>query len=211
MAYKNYSLGGLFLFIVKDINNPPVIDAGTGKLVRPKQIIKFSDATASDPEGSMLTYLWEAINPDINLVRLNINQLNNGGFYVFGLDTGNVDVTFKLTVFDGISTSSDIVIYTVTNNPPNADAGSDRTASKGSFIGLGGTNNFDPDGDNLLFSWSQVSGPSIPILRSNHPYPIIKIPDDYSASDVIFRLTVSDDLGGVATDDISIVIAEKTL
>lgn len=193
---------------VKDINKPPVIDAGTGKSVRPKQIIKFTDATAFDPEGNMLSYLWEAINPDINLVRLNINQLNNGGFYVFGTDIGNVDITFKLTVSDEISTSSDTVTYTVTNNSPNADAGTDRTASKGSFIGLGGTNNFDPDGDNISFSWSQISGLSIPILRSNHPYPIIQIPVDYPDSEAVFRLTVSDDLGRIATDDISVFVSD---
>ena len=191
---------------VKDINRSPLVDAGTGKIVRPKQVIKFTDATASDPEGDPLSYLWEAINPTVNLVRLNINQLNSAGFYVFGA-AGNVNVTFKLTVSDGISNSSDTVTYTVTNNPPNADAGSDRTSSKGKFVGLGGTNNFDSDGDSISYSWSQVSGPSIPILRSNHPYPIIKIPDDYSTSEAVFRLTVSDGLGGIATDDISVFVS----
>ena len=66
-----------------------------------------------------------------------------------------------LTVSDGWdSIASDIVIVTVTNGVPNANAGAYQSRSKDAPVTPDGSASMDPDGDPLSYRWRQVTGPS---------------------------------------------------
>lgn len=193
---------------VQSINRPPVINAGSDKMVRSKRVIRFTDATAVDPDGDSLTYQWTVVNPPIMVLRINPSSLNSGGFFIPTFDQGLINVTFRLTVSDGNSSVADDVIYTVKNSKPTSDAGLDRSVSRFSYVQIGGTNNTDPDGDTLRFSWSQIKGPTVTLYNSNTQNPIFKAPATLTTpgNEIIFRLKVDDSFGGTATDDVSVFV-----
>lgn len=193
---------------VQNINRPPVINAGSDKTVRPRQVIRFTDATAVDPDGDILSYKWTIISSPIMVLRINPQSLNTGGLYVVSYDQGLSEVTFRLTVSDGTFTVSDDVVYTVRNYRPTSDAGADRNVIRTSFVRIGGINNTDPDGDTLRFSWTQIKGPRVTLSNPNIQYPIFRAPSTLTTpgNEIIFRLKVDDGFGSSSTDDISIFV-----
>ena len=51
------------------------------------------------------------------------------------------------------------------NNRPVADAGPDRFYTRfGQKIGLDGRGSFDPDGDSITYSWTQIAGPTVELF-----------------------------------------------
>lgn len=193
---------------VQNVNKPPLINAGTDKTVRPKQVVRFSDATAVDPDGDPLTYLWTLLESPIKVIKINPTTLNTAGLYTLGTDLGLVNVKFRLTVSDGNLSSIDDVVYTVKNFPPTADAGPDRFVRRDSYVRIGSANSTDPDGDALRYSWTQVSGPSVILSGSSTQYPIFKAPSTLTTqgNQLIFRLKVDDSLGGTAIDDVAVFV-----
>ncbi|MBI3417100.1 MAG: hypothetical protein HY043_17550, partial [Verrucomicrobia bacterium] len=80
------------------------------------------------------------------------------------------------------------------NRPPVAHAGGSRTFSLGApqSIPLDGTGSYDPDGDALLFAWSQVAGPSVKLDNANSATPSFIIAPPIANTLLRFRLIVSD-------------------
>jgi hypothetical protein len=91
------------------------------------------------------------------------------------------------------------------NIPPTASAGADQTIQlpTNSTI-LNGTGSLDTDGSIVSYAWSKVSGPSASTIAS--PTSAITNVTGMAAGVYVFRLTVTDDDGSSATDDISITV-----
>ncbi len=112
--------------------------------------------------------------------------------------TSNVDLAFRLSVSDGEFSSSDDVIVTViatnpTNTIPVADAGIGQTVNEGAFVVLNGSTSYDPDGDTLSYSWSQISGPTVVLSDATASLPDFTAPTGLTANEtLVFELTVSD-------------------
>lgn len=199
----------LFTVKEKQENHPPIINAGSTKIVRPKQLVRFDDATALDEDNDNLTYEWTLPEvPLVPLLRINPTQLNKAGFYVHPMDKGLVDLKFRLTVSDGVHTVSSDVVYGVKNFPPQINAGPDRYVRKDTLVLIGSSQNLDPDGDVLKFSWAQVGGPPVTILTSNTQYLVFKTPPVLAVpgNEIVFRLKVEDGFGGISFDDVSVFV-----
>lgn len=193
----------LFSVLEKPKNQSPIVNAGLDKTVRPKQVVRFEDASAFDPDNEVLTYEWEVIEPQIKVVRISPWRLNKGGFYAYGTDKGLVDIKFKLTVSDGTNTVSDEVVYTVKNHAPIADTGPLKKVRRNTLIHIGSLKSIDPDGDPIKFTWTQINGPKVELSDLNLQFPSFVTPNELTTQgqEIIFRLTVEDDYGGSATDD----------
>jgi hypothetical protein len=76
---------------------------------------------------------------------------------------------FQLVASDGhLSSPPDevwVIVNTLTNRVPTADAGEDQAVTEGDTVGLNGSGSFDPDGDALSYAWSQVDGPESVLLE----------------------------------------------
>lgn len=94
----------------------------------------------------------------------------------------------------------------LTNNTvPVAIAGPDISAVP-TLITLNGTHSFDPDGQALTFSWSQIPAPTVTLLNANTPTPSFQtaLPGAYN-----FRLDVSDGLA-TSSDFVTVNILNVT-
>ena len=97
-----------------------------------------------------------------------------------------------------------------TNVLPVANAGSDRTvtvASGGNLkVLLNSTLSKDSDGWLTSYAWTRVSGPTTPSLTARSLGQVYA--NNLSIGAYVFRATVTDNKGGVDTDDINIYVTK---
>ncbi len=81
------------------------------------------------------------------------------------------------------------------NDPPVADAGPDQIGASAGTITLDGSASYDPDGDPITYSWSQIGGAAVALSGANAAKATFTAGEGQSYS---FRLTVKDDRGAQA-------------
>lgn len=94
------------------------------------------------------------------------------------------------------------------NELPSADAGADLAATTGGALTLKGSA-ADPDGVIISYAWSQVSGPSTAVFANAGT--LSPTTANLLVGTYVFRLTVMDDSGATASDDISVTVAQPVL
>ena len=96
------------------------------------------------------------------------------------------------------------------NHNPSANAGQDRTVYEGTNdVTLKGTGR-DSDGDKLSYLWEQIAGDPIIILSdANTAKPKFDAPEVSEDKVFTFGLTVSDDSGAQAKDNVRIIVKNK--
>lgn len=178
---------------VTNINNPPVADAGSDQTVAEGSGVILNGANSYDPDAESLLYSW--VQTGGPLVSLIASDSATPKFFAPSVGIAGATLTFKLTVSDGIDSSSDSVDIVVenVNHPPLADAGPDQTKDEGTLVTLDGTASSDPDGDVISYSWIQISGPTVTLSDPNSATPGFTAPlVGAGGATLVFRLTVSD-------------------
>lgn len=188
--------------VVSSSNQPPVVNSGGNKtIVLPTNTVSLT-ATASDPDGSIATYLWSLDSgpSSVPLTGTNTPTLNASsmvaGVYVF-----------RITVTDNNgATATAVAVVTVqagANVNPVANAGPDVTLFlPTNTVNITGTGT-DADGTIASYSWTQISGPSVTV--SNNTNPTVTL-SNMVAGVYAFRLTVTDNLGAISIDDVLVTV-----
>lgn len=91
----------------------------------------------------------------------------------------------------------------VPNKPPTASAGSDKSITLPTTITSVQGSGADPDGTIAGYSWTKISGPAASISNQFTVNPTFTLS---SAGQYIFRLSVTDNKGLSASDDITITL-----
>jgi len=146
---------------VAAVNQAPVVDAGTDQSITLGATANVT-ATATDPDGDALTYAWTVQSrPAGSTAALSATTTpavsitpDVAGAYVL-----------RVTVTDGRGGQAiDEVTITAAaagaNRAPVANAGFDLNGTETIPMTLDGRASFDPDGDDLTFSWSILSAPA---------------------------------------------------
>jgi hypothetical protein len=81
------------------------------------------------------------------------------------------------------------------NEPPLADAGSNRSVKGGTRVKLSGLKSRDPEGEALFYSWGQVRGSKVPLLDVNMPEASFLAPQVSEPRVYRFKLRVTDKKG----------------
>lgn len=89
----------------------------------------------------------------------------------------------------------DVNVNDEPNDPPIADAGTNKSVKAGSRVKLSGLKSRDPEGEALYYSWSQVRGSKVSLLDANNSEasflaPLVSEPRTYR-----FKLRVTDKKG----------------
>lgn len=189
--------------VVITVNQVPVVNAGTDVVLALPTNSTPLNGSATDPDagGSISTYNWSKLSGPSQFT------LSNNSIADPTLSNLVVGVyTFRLTATDNNGGSStDDVVITVNAEPgvPTANAGTDQTIHlPTNLIQLNGSGT-DEDGTIDTYSWSKLSGPAFTIDDVTLANPTLS---NLVAGVYTFRLTVTDDDGKTATDDVVITV-----
>jgi hypothetical protein len=96
---------------------------------------------------------------------------------------------------------------------PTADAGPDQTVNSGAPVTLDGSGSTDSDGSLVDYAWVQEDGPEVLLQTTPStqatPYFLAPAPDVEVT--LVFRLEVTDDEGGTATDMVTVTVDGRIL
>lgn len=178
---------------VKDLNHPPVADAGDDQTVQEGSPVTLDGQNSFDPDNDSLTYSWvQTSGPSVSLSDTT-DILPSFTAPLVG--PAGETLTFALTVSDEIASATDTVNVFVDNinHPPTAEAGADQTVNEGTLVMLDGTASNDPDGDTLTYTWTQISGPLVTLSNLHKPTPTFTAPVVSPGGVTLeFKLTVND-------------------
>jgi large repetitive protein len=196
----NYSTAPQVIVTVNAVNHAPTANAGQNQNVYAGSTVTLDGSGSTDPDGDSLTYSWIRVSGP---VQVTLSGASTATPTFVANTVGNY--LFNLTVNDGkVSSTTSSVTITVLrqNNPPVANAGSDVHAYVGDDVVLNASSSYDPDGDSITFTWTQVSGASVQIFNASTAQPFFTP----TTSGVFgFKVTVSD--GQVsASDNVTVTV-----
>lgn len=91
------------------------------------------------------------------------------------------------------------------NQPPSANAGPDQTVDAGSTVTLAGSGS-DVDGSIAAYQWERTSGTDVSLSNTDQATVSFMAPQADMTVTLTFRLTVTDNDGVTASDDVSVTI-----
>lgn len=189
---------------IQDVNSPPVADAGDDFSIKAGALASLDGSNSFDPDGTPLGELefeWTQVSgPGVALDPADPIHPT----FAVPLDIG-ATIRFTLTLGDGFEQSvpsagtdssvpDTVAVGIVDNAAPDTNAGPDQTRNEGAQVTLSASASSDPDGDALVFSWHQLSGPEVGISGSSAITPVFYAPTAPAGGlDLEFELTATDD------------------
>ncbi len=187
-------------------NQAPVANAGADRTITlPTNSASLNGSGSSDADGTIASYLWQQISGPSTST---LSSTTAASITVSNLVQGVYSYRLRVTDNGGL-TANDTVRVTVNaaaNQAPVANAGADRTIIlPTNSASLNGSGSSDADGTIASYLWQQISGPSTSTLSSTTAASITVsnlVQGVYS-----YRLTVTDNLGATATDQVTVTVA----
>ncbi len=93
-----------------------------------------------------------------------------------------------------------------------AEAGLGLMAQPGDEIELNGEGSSDPEGDVLLYTWTQTGGAPVELTDAETMYPRLYVPEDGSVGGTLrFSLVVNDGTSDSPPDTVEIVVPHQVI
>ncbi|MEM9114058.1 MAG: PKD domain-containing protein [Myxococcota bacterium] len=179
----------------------PRANAGVDRDVLEGVRVRLDGTASQDPDGVITSYGWAQTAGSV----VAIDELSPGLVSFITPFTAPDELVFHLTVTDDDMRldTDEVRIQVVANLPPLADAGEDQVVGPGDFVQLDGSSSLDPDGQIVAYRWAQVAGIPVELSDADAPTPSFTAPRNVGV--LSFSLTVTDDGGAEASDDVAIV------
>ncbi len=184
----------------------PIVNAGLQQSIFvPTSTITLT-ATASDPDGTIATILWEKKSGGT----VTLGTTDALVFNPTGLVQGSY--TFRVTVTDnqGATNFSEVIVNVLSaNQSPTANAGIDQQLTlPTNATTVFGTGN-DPDGSISTYLWSKVSGPATGNLSGTNTATLTL--SNLVQGTYIFGLTVTDNDSAIGYDEVIVAISPSAV
>jgi len=182
----------------------PLANAGKDTVVAVGTEAILSGKASSAPGTDSLSYLWKLlVSPEGSGYML--TDSTSMEIAVIPDLAGNY--RFSLVVSDGKDSSVADVVNVRGSLPPVAVAGSDTTVSVDeTYVRIDGSGSYDPDGDELSYSWVLVSAPaeSEKIIYEENSHEVILKSD--TEGEYLLELTVSDGTSPSDPDTVMVTV-----
>jgi hypothetical protein len=185
------------------INLPPVANAGADQVVlRGSSYVTLTGSASYDPEGLVISHQW--VQTAGTTVTLNGANTARSSFLVPSVSG---TLTFELTVKDNRGATASDSVNIIVNTAPTANAGPDQLVKIRAAVTLDGRGSTDSDGTIAGYAWTQVYGTPVTLTGANTATPSFVAPDTEAYPR--FRLTVTDNHGATAYDEVYITVTKS--
>ena len=191
---------------IRTSNSPPTANAGPDQTVTRNTVVTLDGGGSTDIDGDPLTYQWGFVSlPPASAATLSDPAAVRPTFVV---DLAGA-YTLRLVVSDGqASSQADVVIINTGNSPPVANAGPDRTVTRGATVLLDASGSSDVDGDPLTYFWEFVAVPAGSTAVLSNPTTVQPTFVADRRGDFVLRLTVRD--AQASSEDTVTISTENT-
>ena len=190
-------------------NQAPKADAGDNQKAEVNTEVKLDAADSSDQDGEIVSYKWEQTDgPEVDL------KDSDKQVAVFDVPESAADsnLVFKLTVTDDKADTAEddvtVEVAEIKNVPPKADAGDNQKAEVNTEVKLDAADSSDQDGEIVSYKWEQTDGPEVDLKDSDKQVAVFDVPESAADSNLVFKLTVTDDKADTAEDDVTIEVEQ---
>jgi hypothetical protein len=183
-------------------SSAPTVNAGADKTTTLPANTLTLPGSATDSDGTISGYLWTKVSGGA----ASITNTNTSTLTVAGLVAGTY--SFRLTATDnsGMKASDDvnvIVKSSITNSLPVAKAGNDRKITLPDNTVTFNGSGTDSDGTISNYTWTKVSGGTASLKNAS---TATMTASGLVAGIYVFRLTVTDNRGATAKDDVKLIV-----
>jgi hypothetical protein len=196
------SQADLVVITVRNVNKPPVANAGTDQSVNERATVTLDGSGSSDPDGNTLTYKWVA---PAGIPLSSISAANPT--FTAPEVSQDTQYTFSLAVNDRfVDSQADHVVITVrnVNKAPVANAGTDQSVNEGTTVSLDGSASSDPDGNPLTYQWTVAAG--ITLSSTSESKPTCFAPQVEKDSVLSFSLVVNDGIVNSSPSTVKVTV-----
>ena len=198
-------------YVTVQATGMPQADAGGDQTVDEGVWVTLDGEDSHDPNGGNLEYSWiQTDGPDVDLQDASDPQAHFWSPYVYDDEV----LQFALTVrnAEGNSGEDSVSIKVNTdvdsNDQPHADAGGDQTVNEGEWVTLDGDGSYDPDGEELDYSWTQTDGPDVDLEDDDQEEAHFRAPAVSDDTSLRFELRVEDESGRSDEDSVTVNVNE---
>ncbi|MGH7894986.1 MAG: PKD domain-containing protein, partial [Candidatus Binatia bacterium] len=163
-------------------NQVPNANAGPDQATQTLTSITFNGSGSTDADGTIASYAW---NFGDNTTGSGVSVSHSYA------SAGTYTVTLTVTDNKG-ATGSDTAVAMISNRPPTANAGPDKTSPEDTAVAFNGSGSTDADGTITAYAWSFGDGTTGNGVASSHVYAA---PGTYTVT-----LTVTDNNGAQSSD-----------
>lgn len=188
------------------LNTPPVVNAGSDKTITlPNNSVTIT-GTASDSDGAIASHTWTKVSGG----NANMSGTTTATLSLSALVEGSY--TFRLTVKDNSGASSyddvKVTVKAATSSQISANAGADKVLTlPANSLYITGSGTAATGNVIRYYKWSKVSGPSSTLNDVSKQTVFIH---SMVEGIYVFRLTVTDDKGNKATDDVQVKVGTES-
>lgn len=182
-------------------NSAPTVNAGVDQIALASATVTLN-GSASDTDGTVVSYSWtQNAGDSVNLT--GASSANASFTMPATASTNKFSFTLTATDNDGANGSDSVTI--TLNQAPTVDAGNNQTVLPNATVNLNGMAS-DSDGSILSYNWTQTAGDSVTLANPNSPDTSFVVPNDASATEFSFTLTVTDNNGVSSSDSVTITV-----
>lgn len=194
--------GGSCATVASSQNTAPTANAGPDQTnINNGTQVQLDGSASTDAETpTSLTYSWVQVNNGAPSVTLS-NAATTTPSFTPPLNINAQTYQFQVTVNDGLTSSTDTVDIDVNANqsPVAVGSASTVTPNPGQTVVLDGNASSDPDGNSLVLTWTQDSGPASNLAPTATGFAAFNAPVSSTASTQVFRIFATDGLSSSST------------